>query len=808
MKFIQKIILIFFSSVFLFCDIDMNTRENKTIINGSISKPSLLLGGQKPRAAWIWDNGEENPKNYYLMVRKSFELEKVPCKSYAYISSYSFADVYINGKLLDRCPMNCDPVYQVYEKHDISGYLQKGNNTVAALVYNFGVGMHHRINARGGFFFQGVIECSANHKLMINSDSSWKVKHSNAWESKTPLRAKRPHLIGFIEKYDAKKMVSGWKNNNFNDSGWHKAKIIGVPPVGPWKNIVEVKRPVLFREKVYPVRTWKVKGYKIYDFGKEISGTPKLEMYSEYEGAHIELGTGERLLPDSTVLYKQRVDYTDYYNSKKGLQTWSPITWRGFRYLSVSVNDSIKCKNVYAINRHYNFKNEGKFECSDSLLNKIWETGVNTLNLCGQDTYVDTPWREQTQYIAGDCRYLQKYSYYSFGLSSEFLIRYDILSGSWSQRCKNDGSIRSRYPTDWLLGPGTSVYLFDYELEYVIMLGDYLRYFGNVDLIEQVYPNLVKLMSYFKTYISKDHGLLNKVSGWVVLDHPDTYPMDQKDEITALNCLYYEALKQAAYIAGEKMHNYKQSKEWINEGNILKKNIIKWLWNPDKKLFYDSYGSDKYSQQTQVYALLYGLVKNKYKNYVVNKITTDDRNSEESFAYYVLYSVFDEKPQWALNYIRKYWGEQMKSPLFNGAWFESWDIGNWDGELGTTSHAWCSGPTALLSQKVLGVEPVSDGWNTFSVRPNLCDLKWAKGIVPCPFGNICVEWKILEDKTFEMTICVPKNTTAQIAMPEKYFGEIKVNGKYLNVKNIKKIQGRISFVLSSGRYNILNFAKK
>ena len=799
MKFSQNIILIFFSLVFISCGSDRNTEDKNAAFNGTVSAPSVLLDGQKPRAAWIWDKGKENPQNYYLMVRKSFEIKKIPEKSYAYISAYSFADVYINGKLLDRCPMNCDPVYQVYEKYDLSGYIHDGKNTVAALVYNFGVGMHHRINARGGFFFQGVVEFNANNKLRINSDSSWKVSQAKAWDSNSSLRAIRPHLIGFVEKYDAKKMIEGWKQNNFDDSNWQKAKVIGIPPVGPWKNIVEVKRPVLFREKVYPVRTWEVKGYKIYDFGTEVSGTPELEMYSEYEGAHLELGTGERLLPDSTVLHKQRVDYTDYYTGKKGSQTWSPLTWRGFRYLSVSVNDSLTCKKVCAVNRHYNFKNEGKFECSDSLLNKIWETGVNTLKLCAQDTYVDTPWREQTQYIAGDCRYLQKYSYYSFGLSSEFLLRYDILSGSWSQRWNKDGAIRSRYPTDWLLGPGTSVYLFDYELEYVIMLGEYLRYFGKEDLMTQIYPHLLKLMPYFKTYLSEDHGLLNKVSGWVVLDHPDTYPMDQQDEITALNCLYYEALKQASYIAGEKIHDKNQAEEWSSQAEELKQNINKWLWNPEKKLFSDSYGSYKYSQQTQVYALLYGLVKDEYKGHVINKITTDGRNSEESFAYYVLYSVFDEKPEWALNYIRKYWGEQMKSPLFNGAWFESWDIGNWDGELGTTSHAWCSGPTALLSQKVLGVEPLTDGWKSFSVSPNLCDLKWAKGIVSCPFGDICVEWKIREDKTFEMTVFVPKKTTAQIALPEKYLGEIKVNGKHVD---LKKIQRKRSFILSSGKYRI------
>src|SRR5258707_9233041 len=71
-----------------------------------ISAPSSTLNGVKPLASWIWDSGAENPQDYYLLVRKSFNLEKLPKDARAFISAYAYADVYINGKLLERCPMN------------------------------------------------------------------------------------------------------------------------------------------------------------------------------------------------------------------------------------------------------------------------------------------------------------------------------------------------------------------------------------------------------------------------------------------------------------------------------------------------------------------------------------------------------------------------------------------------------------------------------------------------------------------------------------------------------------------------------
>jgi hypothetical protein len=419
---------------------------------------------------------------------------------------------------------------------------------------------------------------------------------------------------------------------------------------------------------------------------------------------------------------------------------------------------------------------------------------------------MDTPWREQTQYIAGDSRYLQKYAFYTFGMSSELMIRYNILSGAWSQRWNNDGSIRSRYPTDWLLGKNTSAYLADYELEWVIMLGEYDQYFGNADLIRQVYPNLKKLLGLFDTYVGKEHGLLSKVPGWIVLDHPDTYPMDQTDEITGLNCLYYEALKRASYIAQHLAKDLEQAAQWLKKSEQVKTNIKKWLWSPEKHLFADSYGSKKYSQQTQVYAMMYGLVDERYITQVTHAIGADNRSSEESFSYYLVNTMFDHQPQWALDFIRKYWGGQLNAPFFNGAWHEAWDIANWTTDVGTTSHAWCSGPTALLPQKVLGIEPIEAGWQTFSVRPNPCDLKWAKGIVPSPFGPIVANWKIENNGVFKLYITVPEHTTASFSMPGNDAGKLKINGQPAGlIRGLtvgKADSGRLTFTLDHGDYLI------
>jgi hypothetical protein len=292
-----------------------------------------------------------------------------------------------------------------------------------------------------------------------------------------------------------------------------------------------------------------------------------------------------------------------------------------------------------------------------------------------------------------------------------------------------------------------------------------------------------------------------------VLDHPDSYPMDQREEITGLNCLYYEALNQASAIARTIASDPSQAALWAEKAEKLKENIRKWLWLPEKQLFMDSYGGTICSQQTQVYALLYGLVEDKEKEHVMDAIATGNRSSEQSFSYYVVSALFDSKPQWSLDFIRKNWGDQMKSPFFNGAWHECWDIANFATDLMTTSHAWCSGPTALLPQKVLGVEPLSAGWQTFSVRPNPCDLNWAKGAVTSPFGPICIEWHIDKNKTFNLYIAVPEHTIAEISLPGTNPDKIKINdqptGTNPDIKIKGMINGRLTLEAKPGDYRFI-----
>ena len=88
----------------------------------------------------------------------------------------------------------------------------------------------------------------------------------------------------------------------------------------------------------------------------------------------------------------------------------------------------------------------------------------------------------------------------------------------------------------------------------------------------------------------------------------------------------------------------------------------------------------------------------------------------------------------------------------------------WNG--GDLSHGWCSTPLVQMSGRVLGVTPTEPGFKTMAIRPSICDLTWAKGVVPTPHGDVAVEWKWAND-TLQLNATIPEGSEADVILPGK-----------------------------------------
>jgi len=162
------------------------------------------------------------------------------------------------------------------------------------------------------------------------------------------------------------------------------------------------------------------------------------------------------------------------------------------------------------------------------------------------------------------------------------------------------------------------------------------------------------------------------------------------------------------------------------------------------------------------------------------------KNISTFYGFYVLQALAKSgDTEAALDFIRTYWGAMLD---FGATTF--WEDFNLDwtnnaaridelvppgkkdlhGDYGaycyvgfrhSLCHGWASGPTAWLSQNVLGVELLEPGCQRVRIAPQLGNLKWVEGDYPTPHGVIHVRHERRQDGTIKSKITVPRGVKVE-----------------------------------------------
>lgn len=112
----------------------------------------------------------------------------------------------------------------------------------------------------------------------------------------------------------------------------------------------------------------------------------------------------------------------------------------------------------------------------------------------------------------------------------------------------------------------------------------------------------------------------------------------------------------------------------------------------------------------------------------------------------------------------------MADPIatnYTGCFWETLLPDGTPGLGGPTSlcHAWSSGPTASLSQYVLGIRPVEAGFLKWKVIPQSFGLSWAEGRHPTPYGPVEVKWAYDAKQKLTMHVSGPVGTRGIVHLP-------------------------------------------
>jgi alpha-L-rhamnosidase len=740
---------------------------------------------------WIWDSGDEKPVNYYLFIRKTFDLAEIPTGAMANICADSRYKLWVNGRFVARGPVRSDPRWQYYDVLNLASYLKKGKNVIAALVHHYGTGTFSYILGRGGFLFDAP-------GLNLASDESWKSLPGEAWFRDIP---RMDIQLEFNEVYDANLAPEGWTDLDFDDSSWQSARVV----TGPWQNLTPREIPFMYEHERFPVKVleagvcdpvgielpennkvpvaiimsrerrdktdgkikepgkhkfmvnplseedrYSKKGvYVILDFGREIAGFPRIHITTKGQGT-IDLGYGELLDADGKVNpHRANVNYADRYRIKPGTHEWETFDRRAFRYMQVDFRGLTKPVTIeISVNfSTYPVTWHGEFECSDERLNEIWRIGAYTVQLNMEDAYTDCPWRERTQWW-GDARIEALSNYYAFG--DTHLVRQGIRQIGQSQRA--DGAMIPFWPGSYdTVIPAFCLY-------WIMSIWDYYMFTGDDSLIPEVFPKIQKLIGWFEGFKDK-HGLLTDVGNWMFIEWTNS---ELEGTVSALNCLYVEALRNASSLA-ELAHDDKAAKAYANRAEEVRNAINTHLFDPERGAYPEYWSEAKQAFSPKISQMVNGLIAaydlSPERKMAVLKHVLDPKNeivpAGSFFAYYLLLGMLrNGMVHEALDYIRTNWGRMLDWGATT--FWEQWNTNN------SLCHGWASAPTSHLPGFILGVRPTEPGFKRFTVSPNPGDLVWAKGVIPTPHGSIEIEWS-----KEELTIVVPEGTIADVSLPGK-----------------------------------------
>jgi alpha-L-rhamnosidase len=162
----------------------------------------------------------------------------------------------------------------------------------------------------------------------------------------------------------------------------------------------------------------------------------------------------------------------------------------------------------------------------------------------------------------------------------------------------------------------------------------------------------------------------------------------------------------------------------------------------------------------------------------------------------------------ALQWMRQYWGGMLQEgatsfwEAYDTDWYKedfhsSLQADNRSGYFVSLAHGWSAGPTAWLTEEILGIKPTGAGFATVSLRPDLEDLQWARGGVSTPHGLLKVEVR-KKGVSSETVVELPEGVTAQLSVPVT--GGVRVNGKTVQSILVEDGSRRVVTLSGAGRY--------
>jgi hypothetical protein len=498
----------------------------------------------------------------------------------------------------------------------------------------------------------------------------------------------------------------------------------------------------------------------LLDFGRELQGGIQLVtgMFNSQTPVEVRIRLGESAGEAMSDIGEKGATNDHAMRDFKVTLPWLGVMEvgnSGFRFARidlVSKETELHLKEIRAIYTYRDIPYKGSFRCNDERLNRVWQTGAYTVHLNMQDYLWDGIKRDRLVWV-GD-------------LHPE-VMTVNTVFGKNESVPKSLDLVRDITPLlGWMNG------ISSYSIWWILIHRDWYYYQGDLKYLEKQKEYLSGLLRHLIDKTDKDGR--EQLDGGRFLDWPSS---ENKEAIDA----GLQALMIMAFKAGEELCAILGEFELAKECNKAMNRAVKASSKAYKAVLDSGKAPDAPgSKQAAALMALAGMM---------NPDEADEKflsvNGAGGFStfygYYMLRAMAAAgNYQGALDVIRRYWGAMLDLGAttfwedFNIDWLTNagridelvpegkkdihGDYGDYcyKGFRHSLCHGWASGPTAWLSEYILGVQVVEPGCSKVRIVPNLGDLQWVEGTFPTPRGVITIRHEKQADGEIESAIKAPE----------------------------------------------------
>ncbi|MEN9895083.1 MAG: hypothetical protein RIR97_935 [Pseudomonadota bacterium] len=680
-------------------------------------------------AFWIGSDHAFDLQETYLNFRRDIVFESVPQSAKLIITADSRYRLWVNGHYVCRGPARSWPQAQQMDEVEIAPCLVSGVNRIAVQVYCPGYS-HFASVHRGACGLLAWMEVDGSTVLV--TDQSWRVQRDLSWDPLVP----RISIYGSgIERRDLA-ADRNWQSETPDSDDWKIPRLVS-PANGPiWSGLKLRDVPVLTEEKhplsrIFQFRLGPGAPYRadphgslrmiypntvatpapdmpldipsgqtaiwIFDLGASETDVAGAELTGLKGGETLLVSYAEKLRDGDLVLSGPatycRMRPTDVFALRKGAQIAESFSQRGARYLifAMSAPAPVTVTATFYIRRTRYPLPEKPLAITDPRDANIAALCRTTVLNCLQDGFVDSVWRESSQWL-GDC-VAQAFALNGLSDDARPLRRAIVMA---AEGAYPDGILPSVLP-----GEVHAYTVTDYNFSWIELLDLYHTHPGNTEgtrLIAVMMPVMAKMLARFRADLD-ENGLLRSQPGRRLF--LDWSGVDRQEPNLTYNGRYLHALQLAARLA-DVFGETALSRLWRDQADALADAMRQVFETPDG-WHENPYGATA-SQLGLALLILTGMIEGPpaqtaAEAIIARSLDLDDGNSPEKlvlaspFMHHYVFLALEKigQAQAITDIIRARWGRWAEAGEVT-----TWENWNTDFPDGSRCHGFSAHPLGWI----------------------------------------------------------------------------------------------------------------